>query len=631
MARVHWIDAIIGKLAAGKRIRAALPGGGRLQIDRALPFLCVHRTPADRPDGGTGRLLSGESSFLSAPWNRLNRVGLSRLVQRTAETLETQFGAVLIVELWSRPEEPLDYEPGEENGNHPEFRIMTSGAAGLQPTVRVLESSLKSFRLQGRTAKVLAEKVRGRIGPPGMPALIPASWLKSPDRFYVGVEIRPVYRDLSSESGCGVLPEVLRGLSRPLSRSLRKALFEFSRRTANRPPHFQALGPRIVTRAAQDVDRRLVGICEQFDYLIQVTPVNAHAAWLGFKKSGFGKIPDFQYRSLPFDAVGLKRRLFQIPLEKLEDPALEELFREKMEEIDRLINLTVDCGTSRFLPGSLQVFGGVEEPLLETARAILERIGPRSGRRSPSRPLKADGIVRMAEEEIAAYGRADPGFSASVRMRTDVPEGILVSRGEMLLGHRTTLPPWRATALMHHEIGVHLVTHFNGSAQPFRLLAHGLADYEAFQEGLAVLAEHLSGGLTPSRLRLLAARVVAVHALLEGADFVEGYRLLNREFGFSQKAAYNVTMRVFRGGGLTKDAVYLRGLLEVLDYFRKGGDEQILWTGKMARRHLPILQELRWRKVLAPSRITPRFMEASGAEKRLLTLRAGATVFDLIE
>jgi len=43
--------------------------------------------------------------------------------------------------------------------------------------------------------------------------------------------------------------------------------------------------------------------------------------------------------------------------------------------------------------------------------------------------------------------------------------------------------------------------------------------FEALQEGLAVVAEYLVGGLNRSRMRLLAGRVRAVASLVAGADF----------------------------------------------------------------------------------------------------------------
>ena len=65
----------------------------------------------------------------------------------------------------------------------------------------------------------------------------------------------------------------------------------------------------------------------------------------------------------------------------------------------------------------------------------------------------------------------------------------------------------RVGASLQHEVGTHLVTYYNGLEQPLRLLHVGLAGYDETQEGLAVLAEYLVGGLSRSRLRTLAERV----------------------------------------------------------------------------------------------------------------------------
>jgi len=36
------VAAVLARLAAGEPVRRDLEGGGRVHIDRALPFLCVH-------------------------------------------------------------------------------------------------------------------------------------------------------------------------------------------------------------------------------------------------------------------------------------------------------------------------------------------------------------------------------------------------------------------------------------------------------------------------------------------------------------------------------------------------------------------------------------------------------------
>ena len=71
----------------------------------------------------------------------------------------------------------------------------------------------------------------------------------------------------------------------------------------------------------------------------------------------------------------------------------------------------------------------------------------------------------------------------------------MVSNGDVLLiGPEPGCRPARAEALLHHEVGTHVVTHVNGAHQPLQVLAVGLAGHDETQEGLAVLAEPSSAG-----------------------------------------------------------------------------------------------------------------------------------------
>jgi uncharacterized protein (TIGR02421 family) len=159
---------------------------------------------------------------------------------------------------------------------------------------------------------------------------------------------------------------------------------------------------------------------------------------------------------------------------------------------------------------------------------------------------------------------------------------------------------------LQHEIGVHLLTYFNGDAQGLRIFRAGLAGYERTQEGLAVFAEFATGGTGTQRLVLIAARVLAVHAMLDGASFIETFRMLRADTGMDQVAAFGVTLRVFRSGGLSKDAIYLQGLLQVLQHVAGGGELEPFWYGKIAAHHFNVLQELRARGVLRNPACGPR-------------------------
>src|SRR5699024_6012432 len=139
---------------------------------------------------------------------------------------------------------------------------------------------------------------------------------------------------------------------------------------------------------------------------------------------------------------------------------------------------------------------------------------------------------------------------------------------------------------LSHEVSVHLLTYFNGATQGLTIFRTGLAHYEGIQEGLGVFAEWAVGGLTPARLRLLAGRVVAVDAMTRGADFVDVYRLLRNQLGFERYSAFDITARVFRSGGLAKDAIYLEGFLAVIDRVASGASLDPFWLGKIAPQHV---------------------------------------------
>ncbi|MDX1531622.1 MAG: flavohemoglobin expression-modulating QEGLA motif protein, partial [Rhodothermales bacterium] len=459
-------------------------------------------------------------------------------------------------------------------------------------------------------------------GPPGLPAL---AW---PRR--IGLEVAPVYRDAETEE---VYPYLLASLRRQLTEALECAAYRYAcTATPLGPPHPTALGRRHLEPAAQEVDRRLAEASGTFRFLLQVTPVNARETKARFFEGGCEQGPTFQYRPLPVDPERLKRDLFALPVEAVEDPVLAELFREKQEELDRRVTMLRDRGTRRFFYGSLALYGEPSEALRALAHELLARLPDSddpAAEAAPPGTVDAAGFAAAAAAEFDAYRAACPDFPAYPDLRGDIPPGLLVSQGQLLIGQGTTVPHARVEALVQHEVGTHMATYYNGRAQPLEVLRIGLAHYEALQEGLAVLAEYVVGGLTVPRLRVLAARVVAAQALIDDASFVEVFRLLTREHGFDRDTAWTVAMRTFRGGGMIKDVIYLRGLDELARHLREGGALEPLLVGKLALHHLPAVEALRRRGVLSAPLLRPRWLDAPHAPEALERLRAGLTFVDL--
>ena len=117
--------------------------------------------------------------------------------------------------------------------------------------------------------------------------------------------------------------------------------------------------------------------------------------------------------------------------------------------------------------------------------------------------------------------------------------------------------------------------------------------------------------------------------MTEGATFIETFRKLDRDHGFSQRVAYTIAMRTYRGGGLTKDAVYLRGLVEILDYLKSDGQLEPLFVGKIAADHIPLIRELQHREVLKAPPLRPRYLDMPNVERRLNDLRNGTALIEL--
>ncbi len=602
----------VGKrLAANQPVRRKLPMNGRLHIDRQLPFLCVYRQPPEYEDSGTERLVKGEASYLIAPGKNKYRKSVSSLVREVAGTLSAEFGAFLIVELWAAPEGGRANDPAVPSVL-PKFTLHIAEVDGITKTVETLEKRLKRVKVlkQGVEVAVIRD---GRGYPPQRPPLLTTPEAREINCSIIGLSVPPVYRRPQSTKE---FPLLVRALRRSIGLVLRQTYFEFARsRTTHQPPHFHALGRKAVVKAVWEIDRKLADVSNQFDYLLQLTPVNTHGAWKQFQREKFERVPEFHYRPQTVDPDELKKALYAIPINRVEDPALQRLFQQKREELELKLSMLRDRDTPRFLYQSLALFGGVTPGLRRRAKDLLSKLSGK-GARDQAQKIDASTFAGIAETEIDFYRQSLPNFKAKARVTGEV-SGLIVSRGHLLIPSDLSLPASRVGALLSHEIGTHLLTYYNGRTQPFQQLYSGLAGYEELQEGLAVLSEYLVDGLSRARMSQLAARVVAVGSLSDGATFVETFRLLDRDFGFTQQVAYKITMRVYRGGGLTKDAIYLRGLEAILRYVKKGGDLQPLMVGKMAVEHIPIIKELQYRKVLKPVPVLPRYLQEAEPLQRL--------------
>ncbi len=606
------------KIAAGHTVNFVIPGGGKVYIEKGLPYLCVYREPLKKHDLGTRKLITGTASYLTFRPSKLVNDNIKSLISTIVATLQEHYGTCLIVEIWSGKE--LQESTVSQEHLKPSFTFVHK--TEHQSIAQQLSTPFARIKLLGGSAgikhirrKSCCQKGKFQL-------------LSTPgdNIFSIGIEVSPIYRHPVTEE---IFPLALRRLTRQFTTAMHRSLFTFMRTHMNNyPPHFYSLGRKSALKNVWSVDQKLADFSDNLELLLNVTPVNAEKSWKEFVHSRYTKQPTFYYRPLIKDPFALKRELYSIPVDRVEDPAFSILFRDKVEELDRQITLLEDRGTINFLHESRQLYQEVDENLLTLAKRILDTKVHKT--RKPPTLIKAQDFAKKAREKISSYNAAFPDLNVKVQVRDDI-SGILVSNGNLLLSSNYSIPSNRVDAILQHEVGTHILTYLNGRNQRLKLLSSGLSGYDALQEGIATLSEYLLGGMDFQRLRLLAARVLAVYIMSNGGTFPECYKVLKDQHGFNNLSAYKITMRVFRSGGFTKDAVYLLGLQKVFDYIKGGGIIDILYIGKMSLQHIPILKELLTRDVLTWPTLLPTFLTEAPVLSRLEKIRNGLEIIDLFD
>ncbi len=369
------------------------------------------------------------------------------------------------------------------------------------------------------------------------------------------------------------------------------------------------------------VDGALADICGQVPLLLLTTPTNVTEQWARFAAGA--RRPEFVYRPLP-DLGAIAKQLEGVDPERATDPIVRQFALKKKRELELRLEMLKGRCSERFFLASVELFGHVEDPVHQLAMDLLATSPPPS---VVHPTVGATEFAAAARVEVARYRDAYPELAARVIV-SDIVAGVMVENGDLYVGSDTRIATDRVVHLLHHEVGVHVLTYANGCAQPLRLLAVGLAGYDESQEALGVLAEHLSGGLGPGRLHTLALRVVAARLRSENTPFADTVDHLV-DLGARPRPAFITAMRAYRSGGMTKDALYLRGLVRLFDHLARGGSLTRMLVGKITLDDESLVGELVERDVLREPPLRPRFLEDEQGRRRLAAIRGGITVRDL--
>jgi len=363
-----------------------------------------------------------------------------------------------------------------------------------------------------------------------------------------------------------------------------------------------------ITKTIQKIDNHLYRLLKSFEMLTYINPINVNSEKARFFKSKFTVNPNFKYKPIKINPYELTKSLHSIDTTQIEDITIRHLYESVITGCIDKINLLSSIGTDKFLYNSLRYFGRPNKVDIRNAEYILllpeikeENIrGQRFG---------VDKAKEIFEEAFENYG-----FKGKIKVDKKSLSTVMVinSTKTVVLKDGATFSQNELQYLAEHEIGVHMVTTMNATNNKLKIFSVGLPINTRTGEGMAVLSEYLSGNFTMNRLRELALRVVAVDLMCNGSDFKECFNSLVQDYKIEHNRAYNLVTRVYRGGGFTKDYLYLNGFSQLFKFWQDGNDLTPLLVGKTSIGFYNTIVEMIDRNLIEK----PQFITKSFAKPR---------------
>ncbi|WP_041557818.1 flavohemoglobin expression-modulating QEGLA motif protein [Cellulophaga algicola] len=364
-----------------------------------------------------------------------------------------------------------------------------------------------------------------------------------------------------------------------------------------------------------DIDNNLDRLAKKIELLSYLNPLNSEKEKQRFFASKYTEDPILKYPKVKFHPYKLHRMFFSQRLERIEDQRVQKLYQDIIYYYSNMVQCIQTIGEpKKFYYNSLRLYGTPTEKDVQNAQFILHHSNE-AERADMEKIYSPDDAKSYFEEFSKLYD-----FPLNIKLSTAIAADAMVSNSTqtLLIKKNTKFSKNQLLTLANHEIGVHLVTTYNGIEQPLKIFSNGFPRNVETQEGLAVFSEYMSGALTLNRLKTLAYRVLASESLIKGYSFSDTFDLIHGTYKLNRNDAFSITMRVHRGGGFTKDRLYLSGLKKIYKRYQKGEAMDNLLTGKVTMDYeadIVNLQELGLANPITHKNIA--FMENKNENKTL--------------
>ena len=418
----------------------------------------------------------------------------------------------------------------------------------------------------------------------------------------LATEVKKVYsNELTGEN----YPKIIRELQQKLKQAILNNAQYFSEENTNwKSKNSIHLLDKKTDPAIVSLDKTLFKLLSGFELLAYVNPINTNSEQKRFIKNKYTEPPNFKYAPIKINAFELKQNLSALRTQDISDISIRQLYESVINSYFDKIDLLSALGTRKFLYNSLRYFGRPSKKDLINAQYILHLPPiPSEPKRMPF--LSMDESIGLFKNALNEYG-----IKCKIELSNRVISQVMVlnSKKTILIRPDAQFTRKEVNALIEHEIGVHMVTTQNSSDEKLKIFNLGLPINTLTQEGLAILSEYLSGNITLKRLKKIAFRVVITDMMCSGAGFIECFNYLVNQPEITTNDAYTIVTRIFRGGGFTKDYLYLSGFEKILKLWKADVNLTPLLVGKTSIDFYDTINEMIDREMIVkPKYITKRF------------------------
>lgn len=310
--------------------------------------------------------------------------------------------------------------------------------------------------------------------------------------------------------------------------------------------------------------------------------------------------PKFVWKRPMYSTKKLKKDLDKL---RIPDDELKPIYDGIIKRVRLKNTLIENLGDAKITKEVSEIlFGRPSAEIVEKAKGISFKLSKEiSENGKEEKEYDSSEVVRIANRFL---GKAGLKWRAKEKNRVSV--SINSRRRELKISSQKKYSAKRIHGLIVHEILAHVFRSENGNLQPLPVFRIRWPKYLATGEGLAMYLEEKYKAASPESSLRHALKVIAVDSAYKDMSFREVFNRM-KSFGIEDLLAWELTYRVFRGGGFLKDHVYLQGYFMIKDFIKGGGDINNLYFGRIALEDIGTCKALVERGLMNPPEYLPDF------------------------